>query len=187
MYWELLDVDSQGVLSLGATYNRGAGSGGYQVADAFYYASGGYYVTLDALPNVARHRGRKTIHARVAWRFRFRGATGDAAWRREARFRIGDDEKHYQSRDFISSRYIICAVVASPMKSFPLRVLSSGFFLLVLLGAHSFAGDGKAVLDQETSTTATESTEAPSQFRFSAEYNVEGTVHRRLGCRARPA
>lgn len=46
MYWELLDVDSEGVLSLGATYNRGAGAGGYQVADAFYYASGGYYVTL---------------------------------------------------------------------------------------------------------------------------------------------
>ncbi len=31
------------------------------------------------------------------------------------------------------------------------------------------------MLNQETSTTATESTEAPSQFRFSAEYNVEGT------------
>jgi hypothetical protein len=46
MYWELLDVDGDGVVSLGATYNRAAGNGSYQVADTFYYASGGYYVTL---------------------------------------------------------------------------------------------------------------------------------------------
>lgn len=45
LYWELLDVDDQGVITLGATYSRGAG-GTYQAADVLYYASGGYYVAL---------------------------------------------------------------------------------------------------------------------------------------------
>lgn len=43
LYWELLDVDDQGVLTLGAFYNR---SGSGQAADVLYYASGGYYVAL---------------------------------------------------------------------------------------------------------------------------------------------
>jgi hypothetical protein len=46
LYWELLDVDGQGVVSLGATYSRAASGGSYQVGDTFYYSSGGYYVTL---------------------------------------------------------------------------------------------------------------------------------------------
>lgn len=41
LYWELLDVDDQGVLTLGASYNNGQ-----QAADILYYASGGYYVAL---------------------------------------------------------------------------------------------------------------------------------------------
>ena len=45
LYWELLDVDDQGVLTLGASYSRGGG-GTYQAADVLYYASGGYYVAL---------------------------------------------------------------------------------------------------------------------------------------------
>jgi hypothetical protein len=46
LYWELLDVDDQGVVSLGAYYNRGGSGGSYQAADVLYYASGGYYVSL---------------------------------------------------------------------------------------------------------------------------------------------
>jgi hypothetical protein len=46
LYWELLDVDDQGVLTLGAAYNRAAAGGSYQEADVLYYASGGYYVAL---------------------------------------------------------------------------------------------------------------------------------------------
>jgi hypothetical protein len=46
LYWELLDVDDQGVVSLGAYYNRTGVGGGYQAADVLYYASGGYYVAL---------------------------------------------------------------------------------------------------------------------------------------------
>jgi len=46
LYWELLDVDDQGVVSLGAYYNRGGAGGSYQAADVLYYASGGYYVSL---------------------------------------------------------------------------------------------------------------------------------------------
>ena len=46
LYWELLEVDDQGVLTLGASYARGGGDGPYQAADVLYYASGGYYVGL---------------------------------------------------------------------------------------------------------------------------------------------
>ena len=46
LYWELLDVDDQGVVTLGASYNRAGTAGTYQAADVLYYASGGYYVAL---------------------------------------------------------------------------------------------------------------------------------------------
>jgi hypothetical protein len=46
LYWELVDVDDQGVLTLGASYSKSGGDGPAQAADVFYYASGGYYVAL---------------------------------------------------------------------------------------------------------------------------------------------
>src|SRR5262249_10137962 len=46
LYWELLDVDDEGVVTLGTSYNRGGAGGTYQAADVLYYASGGYYVAL---------------------------------------------------------------------------------------------------------------------------------------------
>jgi hypothetical protein len=46
LYWELLDVDDHGVVTLGAAYNRSGAGGAYQAADVLYYASGGYYVAL---------------------------------------------------------------------------------------------------------------------------------------------
>src|SRR5436189_713700 len=46
LYWELLDVDDQGVVTLGASYSRGSAGGSYQAAHLLYYASGGYYVAL---------------------------------------------------------------------------------------------------------------------------------------------
>src|SRR4029077_18310348 len=46
LYWELLDVYDQGVITLGASYNRADANGIQQTADALYYASGGYYVAL---------------------------------------------------------------------------------------------------------------------------------------------
>jgi len=45
LYWELLNADNVAVATLGAFYSRNA-NGAVQVADTFYYASGGYYVTL---------------------------------------------------------------------------------------------------------------------------------------------
>ncbi len=45
-YWELIEVDGKGVLTLGASYSRPAGNGGFQAADVLYYASGGYYAAL---------------------------------------------------------------------------------------------------------------------------------------------
>jgi hypothetical protein len=46
LYWELLNADDQGVITLGASYNRSGAGGTYQAADVLYYASGGYYVAL---------------------------------------------------------------------------------------------------------------------------------------------
>ena len=45
LYWELLEVEDEGVLTLGASYTRATG-GGAQIADGLYYASGGYNVAL---------------------------------------------------------------------------------------------------------------------------------------------
>ncbi len=46
LYWELVDVDDQGVVTLGASYRRTGAGGTCQAADVLYYASGGYYVAL---------------------------------------------------------------------------------------------------------------------------------------------
>jgi hypothetical protein len=46
LYWELLDANDQGVVTLGASYSRSGSGGTYQAADVLYYASGGYYVAL---------------------------------------------------------------------------------------------------------------------------------------------
>lgn len=46
LYWELLQVEDEGVLTLGASYNRSTAGGGAQIADGLYYASGGFNVAL---------------------------------------------------------------------------------------------------------------------------------------------
>ena len=46
LYWELLDANDHGVVTLGASYSRGGAGGTFQAADVLYYASGGYYVAL---------------------------------------------------------------------------------------------------------------------------------------------
>ncbi len=46
MYWELLEIEDKGVLTLGAFFSQPAAGGGFQAADVLYYASGGYYVAL---------------------------------------------------------------------------------------------------------------------------------------------
>ncbi|MFN2477346.1 MAG: hypothetical protein ABR526_13515 [Chthoniobacterales bacterium] len=42
-YWELNEIESKGVLTLGASYNRSGGNSSAQAADVIYYASGGFY------------------------------------------------------------------------------------------------------------------------------------------------
>jgi hypothetical protein len=44
LYWEFLNVDDHGVVTLGASYSNLARN--FQAADVLYYASGGYYVAL---------------------------------------------------------------------------------------------------------------------------------------------
>lgn len=45
-YYELIDVDDEGVLTLGSFASKPTAGGGFQAADVLYYASGGYYVAL---------------------------------------------------------------------------------------------------------------------------------------------
>jgi hypothetical protein len=45
-YWELTDIESKGVLTLGASYNRSGANGTAQAADVLYYASGGFYAGI---------------------------------------------------------------------------------------------------------------------------------------------
>lgn len=45
-YWELVDVDGKGALTLGASYSHAAAGGSMQAADVLYYSSGGFYVGL---------------------------------------------------------------------------------------------------------------------------------------------
>jgi hypothetical protein len=76
LYWELVDVDDQGVVTLGASYSRNGSSGTYQAADVLYYASGGYYValtlhqlwpvTVDGKPSTLVWRGDMISSAELA-------------------------------------------------------------------------------------------------------------------------
>jgi hypothetical protein len=45
-YWELLQVEDTGVLTLGASSHKPGPNGTIQAADTLYYASGGYYAGL---------------------------------------------------------------------------------------------------------------------------------------------
>ena len=45
-YWELIDVNDQGVLTLGALFSGKGPGGSMQAGSVLYYASGGYYVAL---------------------------------------------------------------------------------------------------------------------------------------------
>ena len=76
LYWELLDVNDQGVITLGAYYSRGGAGGTYQAADVLYYASGGYYVALTLYQlwplqwkgNLPRSSGAATWSPPQRWR-----------------------------------------------------------------------------------------------------------------------
>ncbi len=46
LYWELLEIEDEGVLTLGASYRSPGAGGGAQIADGLFYASGGYNVAL---------------------------------------------------------------------------------------------------------------------------------------------
>jgi len=76
LYWELLDADDRGVVTLGASYSRSGAGGTYQAADVLYYASGGYYVgltlhqlwpvTVDGKPSTLVWRGDMISSATLA-------------------------------------------------------------------------------------------------------------------------
>jgi hypothetical protein len=61
LYWELLDANDQGVVTLGASYNRGGAGGTYQSADVLYYVALTLHqlwpVTLEGKPSTLVWRG----------------------------------------------------------------------------------------------------------------------------------
>ncbi|CAN5241008.1 hypothetical protein BH20VER2_BH20VER2_15780 [soil metagenome] len=75
-FWELLEVESKGVLTLGASFSRSGAGGTQQAADVLYYASSGYYaaitfyqmwpVQVDGKPSTLIWRGDMTSSAAVA-------------------------------------------------------------------------------------------------------------------------
>jgi hypothetical protein len=75
MYWELLGVEEQGVLTLGTFSSRTGGGGTIQTASTHYYASGGYYagitlhqlwpVTVEGRPSTLVWRGDMISSASV--------------------------------------------------------------------------------------------------------------------------
>ncbi|MFL6585194.1 MAG: hypothetical protein ACJ8KU_11835 [Chthoniobacterales bacterium] len=75
-YWELLQVEDIGVLTLGASGNRPGPNGSIQAYDTLYYASGGYYagltlyqlwpVTIEGRPSTLVWRGDMISSAALA-------------------------------------------------------------------------------------------------------------------------
>jgi hypothetical protein len=74
-FWEMIEVDKKAVLTLGASFNRGAAGGSQQAADVLYYASGGFYaavtlyqmwpVEVEGRPSTLVWRGDFTSSAQV--------------------------------------------------------------------------------------------------------------------------
>ena len=89
-YWQLLEVEDVGVLTLGASYTRATSGGGAQLADGFYYASGGYNVALTLYQLWPVNVGRACFHTRLARRFHFRKYSRDLTWDRTPRLRRGN-------------------------------------------------------------------------------------------------
>jgi len=87
---ELLDVDDQGVVTLGASYNRGGPGAPIRQRTFCITRSGGYYVALRCI-SFGCHRGRKTFDARVAWRYDFRRLAGFITRSRTAWLGVSDD------------------------------------------------------------------------------------------------
>jgi hypothetical protein len=66
LYWELMEVQDQGVLALGASYIHSTSDGGAQTASGLYYASSGYNVLL-------------TLHQ--LWQLKVDGRPSTLVWR----------------------------------------------------------------------------------------------------------
>ena len=97
LYWELLDVDDQGVVTLGASYSRGGAGGTYQAARRPLLCQRRLLCRSHVTSAVADYGRRKAFHACLARRHDLSAAFGLTAWRGTARIGVSDDEKHHQS------------------------------------------------------------------------------------------
>ncbi len=103
LYWELLDVDDQGVVTLGASYSRGGRSRNLPSRGCALLRQRRLLCCSHIIPAMAGHRGRERFYTCLARRHDFgclvrfltRGGT--------ARLGVTDDEKHYQSCHSVSA------------------------------------------------------------------------------------
>ena len=97
LYWELLDANDQGVVTLGASYSRGGAGGTYQAGGRPLLCQRRLLCRSHASSAVACYGRWKTFYARLARRHDFVRRIGVAPWRRTARLGISDDEKYHES------------------------------------------------------------------------------------------
>ncbi len=158
LYWELLEVEDEGVLTLGASYTRAHRRRRHQVADGLYYASGGYNVALTLYQLWPVEVGGRA--STLVWRGDFISAqfVRRTARDRAARLGIGHAKRYFEGGHDLSAR------------SWP---MNSRTFLLARPGLQ------RAHRSRSSPATARKSVHAPTDavveepFRFSAEFTIE--------------
>ena len=86
-----------GVLTLGAFYSRTTAGGGYRGCRRALLRQRRILRCAHALSDVASAGGSKGFDTCLARRFSFGGVVKGIARRRAARFRIGHEERYFQS------------------------------------------------------------------------------------------
>ena len=105
LYWELLDVDDQGVVTLGASYSRGGAGGTLSSCGCSLLCERWLLCCAHVVSDVAGYSGRETFNPGLARRHDLRRFAELSAWRGTACVGVGDDEKHHQSCHTLSARY----------------------------------------------------------------------------------
>ena len=105
LYWELLDANDQGVVTLGASYIRSGAARNVSGRGRPVLRQRRLLCRAHASSAVACYGRRKTFHASLARRYDFVGRTRIAAWGRAAGLGVSNDEKYHQSCYGVSPRH----------------------------------------------------------------------------------
>ena len=151
----MLEVEDEGVLTLGASYHRSTAGGGAQIADGLYYASGGYNVALTLYQLWPVEIGGRA--STLVWRGDFISATslGDL----HGIERLASESA--MRKDILKAATIFQREWPMNSRFFALAGLISSVFV-----ASVFAGSGK-----DFSAASDAVVEEP--YKFSAEFTIE--------------